>query len=715
MKKYVLPLLLISFLACKTDTGAPQPPLAKKEPKALEIHGDTRIDNYHWMRLSDAQKEAETPDGQTREVLDYLEAENEYLRQVMAPTESLQDSLYEEIVSRFAQDDASVPVTINGYSYYTRYEQGQQYPLYCRKALTPGAGEEIMLDGPEMAKGKAYFSIGEWTVSEDNRLLAYSVDTVSRRRYTAYVKDLETGEILPDRIDNAGSITWANDNQTVFYSKKDPATLRNYQVYRHRLGEDPSNDALVYQEDDETFQAFVDKSRSDKYLFIVASHPQWTEYRYLDADTPEGEWTLFQPREKNLIHWVEHIGDSFVIRTNYQAENYRMMACREGATRKEDWKEMLPYDPEIFTEGVIHFKDFTVLQERIEGLSQFRVLNRRDGSDYYIAFEDPTYAIGIGNNPEADTETFRFSYTSFSAPRTVYDYNLEEQTRLERKQTKVLDPDFNPEHYISKRIMAPGRDGTQIPISLVYHKDTEIGSGTPLLLYAYGSYGSSSNARFSHSRLSLLDRGFVYALAHVRGGQEMGRSWYEQGRLLNKKNTFYDFIDCAKFLIDAGYTSSDHLYAQGGSAGGLLMGAVVNMEPQLWNGVVAAVPWVDVVTTMLDESIPLTTFEFDEWGNPKNKEYYDYMLSYSPYDNVEAKDYPHMLVTTGFWDSQVQYWEPAKWVAKLRERKTDNKLLILDTNMDTGHGGASGRFERYRRTALIYAFLLMLEDETGKG
>lgn len=710
MKRLLLPSVGIVLLACNTNAPGPKAPVAESKPTELEMHGDMRVDNYHWMRLSDEQKNAENPDEQTQEVLDYLEAENSYQKEVMASTESLQDSLYEEIVSRYAQDDESVPFTINGYSYYSRYEEGQQYALYCRKKLEEGSEEEIMLNGPEMAKGKAYFNIGEWEVSEDNRLLAFTVDTVSRRQYTAYVKNLETGEILEDQIDNAGGITWSNDNENFFYSKQDPKTLRDFQIYRHQLGTDPSGDELIYQEDDETFQAFVGKSRSRKYLFIVAYHPQWTEYRYLEAANPQGEWKLFQPREKDLIHWVDHIGDSFVIRTNYEAENYRMMKCVEGATAKEDWTEMVPYNPEVFTENDVHFKKYTVLEERIEGLAQFRVINREDGSEYYIEFDEPTYEIGIGYNPEADSETLRFSYSSFTTPRTVYDYNMTTKERVERKKDPVLDDSFSSDNYTSKRMMATGRDGTQIPISLVYKKGTEINENTPLLLYAYGSYGSTMDAYFSHSRLSLLDRGFVYAIAHVRGGQEMGRSWYEQGRLLNKKNTFYDFIDCAEHLIAEKYTSQDHLYAMGGSAGGLLMGAIVNMEPDLWNGVIAAVPWVDVVTTMLDESIPLTTFEFDEWGNPKNKEYYDYMLSYSPYDNVEAKEYPNMLVTTGFWDSQVQYWEPAKWVAKLRANKTGDNLLIMETNMDTGHGGASGRFERFRRTAMMYAFLLMLEE-----
>ncbi|SFR34873.1 oligopeptidase B [Robiginitalea myxolifaciens] len=713
MKKLLLPSLVLSFLmvsSCKQEPKLPEAPVARKEAKNMEIHGDTRTDDYFWMRLSDEQKTAETPDAQTQEVLDYLEAENDYLAEVMAPTKALQDTIYEEIVARYAQDDQSVPYTVNGYSYYVRYEEGGQYPLYCRKSLEEGAEEEILLNGPAMAEGKAYFAIGDWSVSEDNRLLAYTVDTVSRRQYTAYVKNLETGELLPDRIDNIGGVTWANDNETFFYAKKDPQTLRTFQIYKHELGESATSDDLIFQEDDNTYSIYAFKSSSRDYLFIASYHAQQTEFRYLSADTPDGDWQIFQPRVKDHFYSVDHIGDQFMIRTNHEAENYKLVSCSEGATTMENWEEVIPYNPEVFFEQMVHFKDYSVLEERIEGLSQFHVLDRSGDSEYYIEFDDPTYRIGFSANPESDTDTFRFSYSSFTTPGRIYDYNLSTKERTLMKEDPVMDPSFDPENYVSERMMATAEDGTEVPISLVYRKGLELGASTPLLLYAYGSYGSTMDASFSNSRLSLLDRGFVYALAHVRGGQEMGRQWYEQGRLLNKKNTFTDFIDCAKHLVAEGYTSPDHLYAMGGSAGGLLMGAIINMEPELWNGVIAAVPWVDVVTTMLDESIPLTTFEFDEWGNPKNKEYYDYMLSYSPYDNVEAKEYPNMLVTTGFWDSQVQYWEPAKWVAKLRDRKTDDNLLLLETNMDTGHGGASGRFERFRRVALMYAFLLKLEE-----
>jgi oligopeptidase B len=701
----------IFLLACSQETKVPDPPVAKKIAKEFEAHGDIRVDNYYWMRLTDAQKGADSADAQTRDVLDYLEAENTYSQEIMAPTSALQDSLYEEIVGRMEQDDSSVPVTINGYSYYTRYEEGNQYPLYCRKALKEDAVEEILLNGPEMAQGKAYFAVGQRSVSEDNEMLAFGVDTVSRRQYTLHFKDLKSGEILDERIDNVQSVAWANDNKTLFYSRKDPVTLRSFQVYRHQIGTDPDQDALVYEESDPTFQCYVTKSKSRDYLFLVSSHSEWTEYRYLESDAPEATWTVFHPREKGINYYVDHVEDSFLIRTNYQAKNYRLMKCTGQDTEVGAWQEVIPYNPEVRLENVTHFRDYSVLQERIDGLVQLHVLNREDLEDYYIEFNDPTYLVWIYNNPESDTEIFRYIYSSFTTPVTVYDLNLSTRERKLRKQDKVLGGDFSPDNYKSERIMATGRDGTEIPVSLVYRKDTEVNAETPLLLYGYGSYGANMNASFDHARLSLLDRGFVYAIAHIRGGQEMGRDWYDNGKLLRKKNTFYDFIDCGKHLVTKGYTSPDHLYALGGSAGGLLMGAVVNMEPELFNGVIAAVPFVDVISTMLDESIPLTTYEFDEWGNPKDKEYYDYMLSYSPYDNVQKMEYPNLLVTTGYWDSQVQYWEPAKWVAKLREYKTDDNLLLLDTNMDVGHGGASGRFERYRRTALMYAFLLNLEEK----
>ncbi|MFP4548980.1 MAG: S9 family peptidase, partial [Fidelibacterota bacterium] len=597
-------------------------------------------------------------------------------------------------------------------SYYIRYEEGEDYPLYCRKeVLNNGLGEEeIMLNGPEMGKDASYFAIGDYSVSNNNKLLAYSTDFVSRRKYTIHVKNLETGEILPDKIENTtGNITWANDNQTLFYVKRDPQTLRSFQVYKHQLGEIVGNDELVFEEKDETFSCFITKTKSQKYLLIGSSHTLSTEYRFLNANTPEGKWQVVQPREKDLEYHVDHFDDHFYIRTNYQAKNFRLMKTPVHDTGKENWQEVIPHRENVLLEGIDIFKNHLVVSERETGLVQLRIMDWNSDKEHYIEFDEPAYVAWSTSNPEIDTEILRFGYTSLTTPKTIYDYNMTTKTRKLMKQDEVLDDDFSPDNYVSERKFAKARDGVDVPVSIVYRKGFEKNGKAPLLLYAYGSYGSSANPYFSSSRLSLLDRGFAYAIAHVRGGQEMGRDWYETGKLLKKKNTFYDFIDCGKYLVKNDYTSPEHLYAMGGSAGGLLMGGVINMAPELWNGVIAAVPFVDVVTTMLDESIPLTTFEFDEWGNPKDKEYYDYMLSYSPYDNVERKDYPNLLITTGYWDSQVQYWEPAKWMAKLRDYKTDDNLLIMRCNMEVGHGGASGRFQRYRETAQEYAFLLYLE------
>ncbi len=696
--------------ACSTSNNMMKPPKAKKEKKVLEIHGDTRVDNYFWMRLTDEQKEAETPDAQTQDVLDYLNAENAYREEVMRPTEGLQKELYDEIVGRIKQDDQSVPVTMNGYSYYNRFEKGQDYPLICRKPAT-GGDEEIMLNGPVLAKDYEYFAVGSQTVSENNELLAYSIDTVSRRQYTIHVKNLKTGEVLSDEIPNTtGGITWANDNKTFFYTKKDPVTLRSFRIYRHVLGTSSDDDVLVYEEKDETFSCSVYKTKSKKYLMIVSYQTLSTEYRFLDASNPEGEWAIVQPRERNLEYSVDHFGDHFYIVTNYNAKNFRLMKTRVSAPGKDNWKEEIAHREDVFLEKIDVFKNHLVMTERKNGLIQLRVIKWADGDEHYIEFRDPAYTAYTFANPEFETTNLRYGYTSLTTPYTTYDYEMNSRTQKIRKRQEVLGGKFDPNNYTSERIFVTARDGAKVPVSIVYRKGFEKNGNAPLLLYAYGSYGYSIDASFSSVRLSLLDRGFAFAIAHIRGGQEMGRDWYENGKMLTKKNTFYDFIDCAKHLVTENYTSSKHLYAQGGSAGGLLMGAVINMEPSLWNGVIAAVPFVDVVSTMLDESIPLTTGEFDEWGNPKDEEYYHYIKSYSPYDNIEKKHYPNVLITTGYWDSQVQYWEPAKWIAKLREYKTDDNILILDCNMDVGHGGASGRFKRYRENAMEYTFLLHLEN-----
>ncbi len=683
-------------------------PVAQKIPDTLKEHGSYRVDDYFWMRLSDAQKKAETPDQQTQNVLDYLNAENEYLKEVMAPTDTLQETLYEEIIGRIKKDDESIPYDYNGYTYYSRFEEGQDYALYCRKKIG-SEEEEVYINGPKLAEGKSYFGLGASSISIDNSLLAYALDTVSRRRYTIYFKDLISDKLLNDKIDNtSGNVVWANDNKTVFYISKDPITLRSNKIFKHVLGTPQSQDELVYEEKDETFNCFMNKSKSNAYIFINSSQTVSTEVRFIDANKPDGDWKIIQPRARNLKYSVDHYDTHFYIRTNNDAENFKLVKTPIENTTKEYWEDVIPHREDMFLQSFVLFKDYLVLSERKNGLRTIRVKTWDDKKDYYIDFNDPAYAAYLSTNLDFNTDKLRYFYTSLTTPGTTYDYNMRTKEQELLKQQEVLG-DFNSENYESKRLYATARDGVKVPVSLVYKKDITLSDKTPLLLYAYGSYGSSREPTFSSSRLSLLDRGFVYAIAHIRGGQEMGRHWYEDGKLLNKKNTFTDFIDAGKYLIKEGYTSSDHLYAQGGSAGGLLMGAIMNMEPELWNGVVAAVPFVDIISTMWDESIPLTTFEFDEWGNPKDKTYYDYMLSYSPYDNVEAKEYPNTLVTTGYWDSQVQYWEPAKWVAKLRALKTDDNMLIMDCNMEAGHGGASGRFKRNKNTALVYAFLLNLE------
>ena len=685
------------------------PPKAKKIEKELSIHGDSRIDNYFWMRLSDEQKEAKNPDAQTKDVLAYLEAENDYLKKIMKHTEPLQKKLFEEITARIKQDEESLPILKRGYSYYSRFEKNQDYPLYCRKGENGNGKEEIMLNGPELAKGTSYFSIGDYSISTNNQLIVYSVDRISRRQYTLYFKDLSTGKVMKDKIDNTtGGAVWANDNKTIFYTKKDPITLRSYQIYKHTLGTDQSKDELVFEEKDETFSCDVTKTKSEQFILIESFQTLSSECRYLDANNPNGSWKIIEPRKRDHEYHVSHFEDHFYIITNSNAKNFKLVKTPITATGMSNWKDVVKHRKDVLLEDIDIFKDQYVLSERKDGLTQLRVVNW-NGGEHYISFNDPTYMAYTTSNVEFNTGKLRFGYTSLTTPNSIYEYDMSSKKRKLLKQQEVIDDTFKPENYVSERLYAKARDGVKVPISLVYKKGTKLSKDTPLLLYGYGSYGASMDAYFSSVRLSLLNRGFVFAIAHIRGGQEMGRSWYEDGKLLKKKNTFNDFIDCGKYLISKNYTSENHLYAQGGSAGGLLMGAIINMEPNIWNGVIAGVPFVDVVSTMLDETIPLTTGEFDEWGNPKDSVYYNYIKSYSPYDNIEKKDYPNLLITTGYWDSQVQYWEPAKWIAKLREYKTDDHILIMDCNMDVGHGGASGRFSRYKEVALEYAFLLDLE------
>ena len=697
------------FITSETKLGIPAPE-AKQVPHTTEIHGLKLEDPYFWMRLSDEQKEANVADDQTSDVIDYLNRENEYKEKALLPTESLQKDLYDEIVGRIVKDDESVPVKYRGYWYYSRFEEGNEYAFNCRKKGNMDADEEIMLNGPKMAEGHSYFSIGGSSVSPDNHLLVYGLDTVSRRQYTLYFKNLKTGELFEDEIpETTGGAVWANDNKTIFYTKKDPQTLRSYRIFKHVLGTSINDDILVYEETDETFYIGVGKSKSQEYIMISSSSTLSTETRFIKADEPDSDWTIVHPREANHEYGVSHYGNDFYIHTNKGAKNFKLVKTPVSNTSIENWVDVIPHRDDVLLEGTDFFSSHLVLSERKDGLTNIRVKKWDDSEDYHLEFNDPAYMAYTGANPDFDSENLRFGYTSLTTPYTTYEHNFSDRARKQLKQQKVLGGKFDSANYTSERIMVEARDGVKVPVSIVYHNDTKLDGNSPLLLYAYGSYGSSTDPGFSSTRLSLLDRGFIYAMAHIRGGSEMGRQWYEDGKLFNKMNTFTDFIDCGEALVELGYTSSEHMYAMGGSAGGLLMGAVMNLAPELFNGVIAAVPFVDVINTMLDETIPLTTFEFDEWGNPKEKDYFDYIMTYSPYDNVEVKDYPHTLITTGYWDSQVQYWEPAKWIAKLREHKTDDNILIMHCNMETGHGGASGRFARFKEVAMEYSFMFMLE------
>ncbi len=692
-------ILLLTAQGCSNGQPAetPKAPIAQIQATELEQHGDVRVDNYYWLR------ERDNP-----QTLAYLEAENTYTDQVMASTAELQESLYQEIVGRIAQDDTSVPYQLDDYWYYSRVEEGGEYPIYCRKRGSLESVEEVLLDVNELAGDHAYFAVRGVKVSPDHRLLAFASDQVGRRIYTLQFKDLSSGKMLDDAIPGATANTaWANDNSTIFYTKQDPQTLRWDRVYRHTLGDDPETDPLVFEETDETFSAYVAKTKSDRYISIVSNQTLSSEVRLLDADHPRGDFEIFLPRQRDHEYSVDHFGDHFYILTNDQARNFRLMRTPVDDTARDSWTEVIGQRQDVLLEGVEMFRQHMVVAERQKGLLQLQI-RPWDGSEpHYLEFDEPAYLAYPSDNPEIDTTILRFVYTSMTTPQTTYDYDMEQRTKTLLKQQPVLG-DFDPANYVTERLYAPARDGAQIPVSIVYRKDFVKDGQRPLLLYAYGSYGASMDATFRSDRLSLLDRGFAYAIAHIRGGQEMGRPWYEDGKLLHKMNTFTDFIDSAEFLVAEGYTQPSKLFAQGGSAGGLLMGVITNLRPDLFHGVVSHVPFVDVVTTMLDVDIPLTSGEWDEWGDPREKEYYDYMLSYSPYDNIEAKDYPNLLITTGLHDSQVQYWEPAKYVAKLRAMKTDNNRLLLKTNMDAGHGGASGRFKRHEQTALVYAFMLDL-------
>ncbi|HNP29374.1 MAG TPA: S9 family peptidase [Nitrospirales bacterium] len=677
----------------------PTPPRAKRVPHRLERHGHVRTDEYYWLR-----------DRENPEVLAYLQAENEYAATLGSHTRELEQTIFEEIKGRIQPTDLSVPFRMGDFWYYIRYEKGKEYALYCRKEKSLTSPETIMIDGNELAQGHDYFSVGNWTVSSGQNILAFAIDTRGRRMYTIGFKNLDTGETFDECIPLVtGNMEWGNDNRTLFYSRQDPETLRSFQIFRHRLGTDPKLDTLVYEETDETFSVSIEKTKSKRYLLIGSHQSITSEYRYVNADHPEHDFQIFQARKRGHEYDVDHLGDYFFIRTNDEAKNFRLMRTEIKKTDITQWQEVIPHRVEVFLEGFELFENFLVLEERKQGLIHLRMLRTTDGSEHELDFGEPAYLATLGDNLEADTPYLRFGYTSMTTPMTIYDYHMESREKILLKQEPVLG-DFHVSHYQTERLFAPAPDGVSIPISLVYKKGFAPNGTHPLLLYGYGSYGASIDASFSSPRLSLLDRGFVYAIAHIRGGEELGRQWYESGKLLYKKNTFTDFIACAEFLVKKGYGAPQKLFALGGSAGGLLMGAIMNMRPDLFHGVVAQVPFVDVVTTMLDPNIPLTTGEYDEWGDPNQQQFYEYMLSYSPYDNLLPQSYPHLLVTSGLHDSQVQFWEPTKWVAKLRALRTDNQRLLLKTNMDAGHSGASGRFKRYEETAMIYAFLLDLAD-----
>ena len=675
-------------------------PRAEKINKIMTMHNHERVDEFYWLN------ERENP-----KVIDYLNAENDYRDAYMEKYKGLENELFEEIKSRIKEDDSSVPYLDNGYYYYTRYEKGKQYPIYCRKKDNLNNPEEILIDANEMSQGHEYFRIGGIDISPNNKIMAYSVDTVSRRLYTIKFKNLESGEEGVHSIPNtSGGATWANDNKTIFYNQKNKNTLRTERVMRHVLSSDKNDEEVFYESDDE-FNLYSYKSKSEKYIMVVSGKTISDEISFLSADNPNEDLKIFQKRIDGLEYSVDHFGDKWYIRTNLNgAQNFKLMQCDEDYTSSENWKEFIQHSESILLEGVEVFDDFMVITERENGQRRFNVISNNDGQSHYIDFEEEVFSAYSSVNLEISSTKFRYGYSSMTTPNSTIEYDMNSRKKTILKESEVMGGNFDKNNYESKLVWANARDGKKIPISLVYKKDTYVEGENPLLLYGYGSYGSTNSAGFSSVRLSLLDRGFVYAIAHIRGSQYLGRQWYEDGKMFNKKNTFWDFIDSAKYLGKNNYVDKDQIFAMGGSAGGLLMGAVTNMEPEVFKGIVAGVPFVDVVTTMLDETIPLTTFEFDEWGDPKDKDSYFYMLSYSPYDQIEEKDYPAIFITTGYHDSQVQYFEPAKWIARLRDRRTNKEPLLMYCNMDAGHGGASGRFEAYKETAMEYAFLISLTE-----
>ena len=677
------------------------PPNLKKVPKSLIKFNDERIDNYYWLR------ERENPC-----VIEYLNSENDYYKKMTLHTKDFQDKLFHEIKNKIKEEDQSVPYFLNGYWYVTKYKENLDYPIYSRYKDSLKSKEEILFDCNKLAQSHDYFNLSNFKVSPNNKIVAFSVDTVSRRLYTIKFKNLDNGEILKDEIINtSGTFAWASDNSTLFYTNRDTQTLRNDKIFKHKIGDALVNDKLVFHETDETFYTNVSKSKSNKFIIISSSSTLTSEFQFLSSNKPDDQFTLFNKRERGVEYSISHFEDHFYIITNKNdAFNYKLLRTELKNTSSENWIEVIEHRENVLIEGIDIFKDFLVVSERFNGLNRINIKPWNGSESYYLKFESETFTCYTTGNLDFDSKKLRYAYNSLNEPHSIIEFDMFSKDKIILKQNQVLDTKFSKDNYITKRIWADSRDGTKIPISIIHKKNIKKDGTNPLLLYAYGSYGNTIDPTFSISRLSLLDRGFVFAISHVRGSEYLGRSWYEDGKLLNKINTFNDYIDCTKHLIKENYSSSTHIYSYGGSAGGLLVGAVMNMAPELYNGMIAAVPFVDVVTTMLDETIPLTTSEYDEWGNPNEEKFYNYILSYSPYDNVSKINYPNLLVTTGLHDSQVQYWEPAKWVAKLRANKLGNNKLFLNTNMDTGHGGSSGRFEAIKDLAKEYSFLFDLEN-----
>ena len=697
MKKFLL-LMIILLQSCDMKKNEIIEPRAEKINKIMTMHNHERIDEFYWLNERGNPK-----------VIDYLNSENDYRNSYMEDYKGLENELFEEIKSRIKEDDSSVPYLDNGYYYYTRFEKGKQYPIYCRKKDDLKNHEEILIDVNKMSQGHEYFRIGGIDISPNNKIMAYSVDTISRRLYTVHFKNLETGEKNTHTISNtSGGVSWANDNMTLFYNQKNTKTLRTEKVMRHSFNQNQKDEEVYFEKDDE-FNLYSYKSKSGKYIIIVSGKTISDEIRFLNANEPNGDFKIFQKRVDGLEYSIDHLNDKWYVRTNINdSKNFKLMVCDEDKTSSDNWKEFIKHRKNVLLEGVEIFNDFFVITERENGQRRFNVISNKDGESHYIDFEEEVFSAYSSVNSEINSKTFRYGYSSMTTPNSTIEYNLIKKTKTVLKEAEILGGTFDKNNYESMLVWADARDGKKVPISLVFRKDTYKKGKNPLLLYGYGSYGSTNSAGFSSVRLSLLDRGFVYAIAHIRGSQYLGREWYEDGKMFNKKNTFWDFIDSAKYLGNNSYVDRDQIFAMGGSAGGLLMGAIANMEPEVFKGIVAAVPFVDVVTTMLDETIPLTTFEFDEWGDPKDEDSYYYMLSYSPYDQVEEKNYPAIFITTGYHDSQVQYFEPAKWIARLRDKRTNKEPLLMYCNMDAGHGGASGRFEAYKETAMEYAFLISL-------